>query len=78
MTDLYVIQKHIPIPPRRHSSHLRWAFINDMEVGDCFVLRPQDYSQCTTYFTKIGYKYQSRKIEDKPHDQSLRRIWRVA
>lgn len=75
-SNLYVVEKNIPMP--ENYSYTKWSFVGDMSVGDSFVLTAKDYTAVAAIFGKHGFEYRSRKIEDKPFDVALRRIWRTA
>ncbi len=74
--NLYVIEKNIPMPET--NSYTKWSFVSELSVGDSFVLTAKDYTSVAATFSKYGFAYRSRKIEDKPFDVALRRIWRTA
>lgn len=75
-SNLYVVEKNIPMPD--NSNYTKWSFVSDLSVGDSFVLKAKDYTSVAATFSKHGFAYRSRKIEDKPFDVALRRIWRTA
>lgn len=74
--NLYVVEKNIPMPET--NSYTKWSFVSELSVGDSFVLTAKDYTSVAATFNKHGFAYRSRKIEDKPFDVALRRIWRTA
>lgn len=74
--NLYVVEKNIPMPET--NSYSKWSFVSGLGVGDSFVLTAKDYTCVVATFSKYGFTYRSRKIEDKPFDVALRRIWRTA
>lgn len=74
--NLYVIEKDIPMPET--NKHTKWSFVSDLDVGDSFVLTAKDYTSVAATFNKHGFAFRSRKIENKPFDVALRRIWRTA
>lgn len=74
--NLYVVEKNIPMPETNNYS--KWSFVSGLDVGDSFVLTAKDYTSVAATFGKLGFTYRSRKIENKPSDVALRRIWRTA
>ena len=73
--NLYVVEKNIPMP---NTKATKWSFVSELSVGDSFVLTAKDYTSVAATFTKHGFEFRSRRIENKPFKLALRRIWRTA
>jgi len=85
--NVITIEKNIPIPPCSRSIGPKYIFLNDMEIGDSFVVNGNTpditAKQMRTYIygknaSQPTTKYRVRTLEGRHHNPIAIRVWRVA
>ena len=85
-TNIITIEKNIPIPEIRITGSYRYLFLNNMEVGDSFVINgntpdftPKGVRQhlYSEHCKKHGKRYTVRTLSGHYNKPTAIRAWRV-